>query len=255
MPLRGRFVHICPDLREFFGKSDYLIANLEGIISKARKKGLFSPSDQRQDKRIIGLLSGLFPPERTYLSVANNHAEDYGEKAFLESIALLESQNFRVFGWNERPFFDINESIRIVSGTMWSNRTCEYIAKLKIAGEYTKPAAFNILYPHFGYEHELYPRPEIVTIGRKLIQQFDAVLGHHSHCPQAVTIEPIGGTNRLLAYSLGNFIGAFRARKYQSGIALKLEVGQDQAKAWLVGKVEWRLIKCAPLPDGEFILS
>lgn len=251
MPLGRRVLRFSADLKEFTRGSDYLIANFEGTITEQPKKALFSPSDQQHSKEIIGQLENLFSPKRTYLCVANNHAGDFGRKEFCASVSMLKSHHFHVFGWNEQPFADINEALRVVGGTMWLNRRCDYLSMLETASDNIKPSAFNILYPHFGYEHELYPRPEIAAMSKQFIKKFDAVIGHHPHCPQAVTSESVQGNNRLLAYSLGNFSGAFKTRKYQSGIALKMSVGQNDEGRWLAAHAEWRFTHCMTSSNGD----
>lgn len=255
MPLGKRQLNFSAGFKEFIGKSDYFIGNFEGTITEQPKKACFSPSDQRHDRGIVDALAAIFTPEKTYLSVANNHAGDFSKEEFLASVNILESYKFNVFGWNERPFVDVNDDIRIIAGTMWSNRKCDYISELQDSKHYTKLQASNILYVHFGYEHELFPRPKMVTMTRQLLHTFDAIIGHHSHCPQPVSAEIINGINKLLVYSLGNFCGAFRARKYQYGIVVKATLGQSENGAWLTEKVSWRLTKCSPTPNGDYIVD
>jgi hypothetical protein len=170
MPTYNSFVNISAGLKEFLSDSDYLIGNFEGTITELRKGALILVSDRRHNKKIIEILTNLFPPEKTYLSVSNNHAGDFGKEEFFRSVKMLESRNFKVFGWNRRPYFDIDDNIRLISGTMWLNRNCDYVFMLANAEYQIKPGAFNFLYPHFGYEFELYPRPGIVEMGKKLVQ-------------------------------------------------------------------------------------
>ena len=255
LPAGNSSINISPGVKEFFEGSDYLIGNFEGTITASRKNALILLSDLAHNKKNMEILADLFPPEKTYLSVSNNHAGDFGREEFLKSVKILESRGFNVFGWNDRPYFDINDDIRIVSGTMWSNRDRDYVFMLENAEHQVRPGAFNFLYPHFGYEFELYPRPEIVAMGKRLVREFGAVIGHHSHSPQPVTAESVNGINKLLAYSLGDFSGALITKKYQYGIALKAELGQDRSGEWLLGKVEWHLTRCSPLSNGDFIVS
>ena len=255
MPSGNSSINISNGVKEFFSDSDYLIGNFEGTITESKKDALILLSDLRHNKKYIEILTDLFPPEKTYLSLSNNHAGDFGKEEFFKSVKILESKNFNVFGWNERPYFDINDNIRIVSGTMWSNRNRDYVFMLENAGHQIKPGAFNFLYPHFGYELELYPRPEIVRMGKDLIREFGAIIGHHPHCPQPVSVESVNEINKLLAYSLGDFSGALTTKKYQYGIVLKVELGQNEAGEWLLGKVEWHLTRCSSLPNGDFIVN
>lgn len=254
MPLGARSLRLHSSLRDFIRQGDYLFANFEGTITEQPKKALFSPSDQRQNKEILRQLERVFPPDRTYLCLANNHAGDLGKDEFYASLNLLKAHGFRVFGYKDEPFSDVNDGLRVIGGTMWSNRRCDYISRLEAAADYLKPAAFNILFAHFGYEHELYPRPKIVDLSRQLISKFDCIVGHHSHCPQPVSREMVAGKNRLLAYSLGNFCAASKKKSYQAGICLKLSIGLDGQGRWLAAAVESRHIRVCILQNGDCLV-
>ncbi len=237
-------------LKEFVRESDCLIANFAGTIVGAGQRVV--PFDQPHVPSVRDILADFFPPEKTFISVANNHAGDFGKKVFLESVEMLRSRGFKVFGWDERPYADVSHDIRFVNGTMWSNRPCDYVCRLEDSERHIKGGAFNFLYPHFGYELELYPRPEIVALGKKLIEKFDAVIGDHPHCPQPVTIVEANGAKRVLAYSMGDFCTSERMKKYQYGVILKLELGRSPAGKLLAGKIDWRFTRCEPLPGGDF---
>ncbi|MBP7215999.1 MAG: CapA family protein [Candidatus Omnitrophica bacterium] len=255
MPLGNHKLSVDSKLREFIRSGDYFIANFEGTITDRPNKAFFSPSFKKHSRAVVKQLELFSPAHKTILCVSNNHACDFGKDALYASVSELRRCHFRVFGLREDPFIDINTELRIVSGTMWLNRACNYVSALGSAREYVKPGACTILFPHFGYEHEWYPRPAIVAQARSLLKDFDAVVGHHTHCPQPVTSESVGGVNKLLAYSLGNFIGAFKKKGYQSGIVLKVCLGKNNTGAWLVSRVEWRFIYCKVLPNGDCVVT
>ena len=255
MPTYKARLSFSQGLRDFVKGSDFLVGNFAGTITNLRRKFPDLSLDQRHLPQIMGMLTEFFPPEKTYLSICNNHAGDFGEKMFLKSVNMLESHGFKVFGWDKRPYADINDNIRVVIGTIWSNHVCNYVCKLEDAERHIKSGAFNFLYPHFGYEFEFYPRPETIRLGRKLIREFDAVVGDHSHSPQPVTCETVNNTNRLLAYSMGDFCGGLAIRKYQYGIILKVQLGRNSNGKWLLGKSEWRLTRFCPTAKGNFLVD
>ena len=252
MPMHRRRLSIGKSLSEFVKGGDCLIGSFEGTLTGAKRKRWPPALDQRHGTQVLDTLSGFFPPEKTYLSVSNNHAGDFGKEEFLRSVEALKMRGFGAFGWNERAFCEINENLRIISGTMWSNRSCDYASTLNEAGRYIKPGAFNLLYPHFGFELERYPRPDTVKLARGLIRRFDAIVAGHPHCPQPVTRETVSGSDRLLAYSLGDFCCGLKMKKYQYGIIMKIEVGQNKSGDWLIGKSQWRLTRCKPGADEYF---
>jgi len=252
MGMRGHRLVMQSALKEFISDSDYLIGNFEGTIT-GKKSAIWPISfEERHDAAITEELSGLFPPDRTYLCVSNNHACDFGAEDFFRSIGMLKSSGFNVFGWRDKPYCDINDNLRVISGTIWSNRKCDYIATFEMAENCVKHGAFNLLYPHMGYEFERYPRQEIVRLARKGISKFDAIVSHHPHCPQPVTTEETKSGPRLLAYSLGNFCCGSTKKIFRYGIVIKIELGQDCAGRWLIGRVEWRHVECAIMKDGRF---
>lgn len=255
MSMHGRPVIVSPEVKEYISDCDYLLGNFEATITSTAKKRWDLAMDERHTPRIMDMLDWIFPPEKTYLACSNNHAGDFGEKEYFKSVEMLESRGFNVFGWTDRPHCNVNESVRIIPGTAWSNRSCGYVATLEDAKNSIKPEAFNLLYPHFGFELELYPRPETVGRAKGLIRKFDALVGHHPHCPQPVTIVPGEGGNKLIAYSLGDFCCGLKLNTYQYGIVIKATLGKNENGKWLLGRAKWRFTRCAPRSGGSFAVG
>ena len=252
MPMRKNRLVIDAQLQEFVGDSDYLIGNFEGTITE-KKSALWPIAfDQRHDITITEVLAGIFQPGKTYLSVSNNHAGDFKEEEFSRSVGILKSAGFNVFGWNDRPYADINNDLRIVAGTMWSNRAFANILPIDKAKDHVKREAYNIFYPHMGYELELYPRPEMAALARNMADSFDAVIANHPHCPQPVTAYHTDGVNRIIAYSLGDFCCSLRLKTMQYGLVIKMEIGQDAHGRWAAGRVRWQYTECVPSSRGHF---
>ncbi len=142
---------------------------------------------------------------------------------------------------------DIAGDVRVVAVSMWSNRPCEEIAYLSTLGRCDNPTAFSIAYPHWGYELEMFPRPEIVRAGGDLLQTYGAVLGHHSHVPQPLTaIRNVDTSQQLLAFSLGNFCTGMRIKKFQYGVACRLDIGPGEDRIWRIGAVRWHYTRVLP---------
>jgi hypothetical protein len=155
---------------------------------------------------------------------------------------------------------DLNEEIRVITGTQWSNQPCIHSCKLKESEQYLKQDSFNILFPHWGYELELYPRIGIINQGRDLLSKFDALIGHHSHCPQPISFFNIKNLSKLIAFSLGDFCFGWDLRKKKNemlsyGIALKTEIGVNPQGQLLIGNVDWTFLKSRPFSEKEFIVE
>ena len=252
LPMRKNRLALDAQLEEFIGDSDYLIGDFEGTITE-KKSALWPIAfDQRHDIAIVEDLARIFPPDKTYLSVSNNHTGDFKEEEFSSSVGILKSAGFNVFGWDGAPYADINNDLRVVAGTMWSNRAFTEVLPIDKAKSRIKSGAYNILFPHMGYELELYPRQEMAMLAKNMADSFDGVIANHPHCPQPVTSYQTGCCNRIIAYSLGDFCCSLRLKTMQYGLAIKMEIGQDLTGKWMIGKAWWRYTECVPSSRGHF---
>lgn len=248
MSMFDKPLQVGPSVRDFFAGCDHVMLNFEGIITDKRR---YNP-DQKHTVRILEALAQFAPPERTVLSMANNHTGDFGEAECRRCLALLNERGFTTFGLGEQPFIDLGDHLRIVTGTWWSNRDGQHLAWLKDPLAHVRAGAFNVLFPHWGYELELYPRlPQVRTMQRWL-ESFDAVLGHHSHTPQPITMLPSLQGLKVAAYSLGDlcfgmaYKGMPGLKYFPYGIIARLTIGPrvDSPDQWATGELTWSFIDC-----------
>uniref|UniRef100_UPI004055C38B CapA family protein n=1 Tax=Agathobacter sp. TaxID=2021311 RepID=UPI004055C38B len=159
------------------------------------------------------------------VSLANNHALDYGKEALLDSFAALDnagipyvgagetkeraeeavfverggrtvgvlsaSRVIPVVGWNienEQPgLFCTYDSTRLVQRIKETKAQCDYV----------------VVYVHWGVERETYPEEYQRQLAKEYIDAgADLVVGNHAHVPQG--IEYYKGVP--IVYCLGNFI-------------------------------------------------
>ncbi len=227
-------------LLAFFRDADCLVANFEGTISDAPRVFM----GQAHTPAVIDALARLFPPERTILALANNHAGDFAPDEFEASCARLADAGFTLIGRRDAPATLIGGRVNLASVTRWSNQPCDWIARLGDADAAChEGASMNVLYPHWGYEHQLYPTPEGIRQARRLLARWGLVVGHHSHCPQPVTAYATDGGRKAVAYSLGDFSVLNRKTRFRWGIVLKAAVGPDAAGVWRTGRLRWRFTK------------
>lgn len=241
MDLGHKYMEISPPLKDFIQDTDFLIGNFEATITNAKPRGM----DQVHDEKVVEGLKQLYQPSKTFLSVANNHAGDFGKEIFEDSLQILIDTGFNLFGNADSPTIDPTPNIHLVAGTQWSNRPCDYIFMLEDIGKsHLKHDAMNILYPHWGYDLELYPRLPTIERAENYLLDFNAIVGHHSHAPQPITsVSPNGGLNKLCAYSLGDFCYGKLLMKviynYNHGLVLKMEIGTTTEGKWATGNIEW----------------
>jgi len=236
MQMKGKNLHFSNDLRQFFADADYLIGNFEGTITST--EGVLMASVHTE--AVVKSLKRLFPPERTVLTNANNHTCDFGWGEFNKSYQLQREHGFLVIGRKDEPSILLDGHINVANVTQWSNQPCTYLAEFDDIDAAHDPAVFNVLSPHWGYEMQMYPNPAQIEEGKNLLENWDMIIGHHTHAPQVVTAYQTNGTRRLLAYSLGDFCTYLRNAKYRHGIVVRAEIGPDTDGNWKVGRVEWR---------------
>jgi len=250
MDLGHKFLEISSGLKNFVQASDFLIGNFEAIITDAKPRGV----DQVHDEKVIEGLKKFYPPSRTYLSVANNHAGDFGRAIFERSVQILADAGFNVFGTVQNPVIELTSDVHVATGTMWSNRTCDFITYIKdIKRSHLKAKAMNIFYPHWGYDLELYPRLPLIKVAQKFLQHFDAIVGHHTHSPEPIiSVSGFNGSlTKLCAYSLGDFcfgkqfgrLLSYLLYNYNYGVVLKMEIGTTNEGHWATGEIEWTFIE------------
>lgn len=159
------------------------------------------------------------------VSLANNHAMDYGTEALLDTFDALDETGIPYAGAGtdkeraeEAIFLErgqrtvgILSASRVIPVVDWNieNRQpgmlCTYdSAALKAAIERTRPQCdYLVVYVHWGVEYQAHPEEYQRTLAQTYIDAgADLVVGSHPHVPQG--IEYYRG--KPIVYSLGNFI-------------------------------------------------
>jgi len=251
---KGMTARIESDVAAFFGDCDAVVGNFESIITDQPGHG----TSVRHIPQIVEALAATFDPATTYLSIANNHAGDYPAAILTESVRMLEGRGFHVFGLHDSPFADLGDHIRVVGATDWSNAPCSSVAMLEGASTplLAKPGAFNILFPHWGYELELNPRRSMIRKTKAWLDKgFDAVVAHHGHTPRTMYAVKRGGDSpdSLVVDSLGDFVCGFTQEWYHYGIVLKVGLGRNASGRIAAGRTSWEF--CETRRSGEMVTT
>jgi hypothetical protein len=223
------------EIKKIIQESDYLVCNFEGSIEAGPRVVL----DQIHNPSILESLKTLKAPDKIILSVANNHAADFGYQKFLKSILLLEAEGFKVIGKRDQASIVLNGAVNLVAATEWSNQHHGYLSFMEHAENHLDKKKFNILYPHWGHELELFPRPSQIQVAQNLVKNWDAVIGHHTHVPGVITLLD----SKLVAFSLGDSSTGLPRRRYKCGQIISVEIGLDTNNLWKIGNIEWHFTK------------
>ncbi|HRH32194.1 MAG TPA: CapA family protein [bacterium] len=190
-------------LDDLFLGSDLVIGNFEGTV---REKRNIEVTNQMIFDTTPDNVPMLADAGFTHLSLANNHADDYGQMVTEATRETITAAGMTPFG---DPFagekFITRENINGVSISIIGFHAFEENVQdiLPAIEQEHAQGRFVIVYPHWGVEYattapgvETYPAQLFVNAGA------DLIIGAHPHVIQ--NIEIVDGTP--VVYSLGNFL-------------------------------------------------
>jgi poly-gamma-glutamate synthesis protein (capsule biosynthesis protein) len=229
--------------------ADLRIANLECVVAQGGKAE-DKPWTFRAHPRVLPVLARHFDA----VSVANNHAGDYGRQAFAQMLGRLKSAGVPYFGGGHtlreahEPLIVARHGFRIAllgyngflprafeatedhPGIAWidEQHLIEDIRRARTAHH----ADLVIPFMHWGQEHEPLASEHQRGLARRMIDAgADMVVGTHPHVVQDT--ETYRG--RPIVYSLGNFVfDGFSHIDNNTGWLLLLQAGRDGVRRWRV---------------------
>ncbi len=200
--------------------ADIAVVNLESPIS-SRGKNIGSIYSFRADPRAV---EGLTFAGVDVVTLANNHAGDYGAEALLDTFEIVRKVGIAVVGAGENMRVARTPVFREVRGTKiaflgytpiapaWLSRIDaspavavldEKLIKEDISTALMMGADIVAVLLHWGNEYETTHTKAQGALARTLIDSgATLVIGHHPHVVQGVERYKGG----LIAYSLGNFV-------------------------------------------------
>ena len=207
-------------LRRLMFPYDYRFCNVESPISDtgtvhSNKKYVFLAKPFHIQLLTACRINGV--------SLSNNHSNDFGHEALMNTIALLEENDIAQTGAGKnlidarRPIIFTIRKIRFAIFAYSAVSYSDSYANKKTPGvaasalsiirqdirRYRKKADHIIISLHWGIEYSDYPSKDQVSKARALINSgADVIIGHHPHIYQGIEIY----RNRPIIYSLGNFI-------------------------------------------------
>lgn len=200
-----------------------VIGNFESAILEKHIKTPSFVTTFSVDKKYLPILhkSGF-----THMSLANNHAFDYGSSTFEHTKISLNKAGMVPFG---HPT-EINEASHVIVMTgstrvgilsinqVFTTSNLNELA-VKIAA-LSNTTDYQIMYVHWGEEYMLKHNQAQETFAKQLIDfGADAIIGHHPHVVQDIDVYK----EKPIFYSLGNFIfDQYFSVDVEQGLILKL---------------------------------
>ena len=226
--------------------ADLAFANLEVTLAGEPYKGYpqFSSPD--------ALASALKQTGIDVLVTANNHACDRGRNGITRTIQVLDSLQFLRTGtftdssdYNKNNPLIIekkNFKIALLNYTYGTNgipvpdgQIVNLINKSKIESDLTQTRALNpdliIAFMHWGTEYQTTSNSAQKDLAKFLTANgVSLIIGSHPHVLQPMEFDSI--SNKLIVYSLGNFISAQRKAPRDGGVIVNVQIekNNDQIK-------------------------
>lgn len=186
-------------IAENLSKADLTIGNLEGPLIKdcpiARKGTKFCGNPENAE--------GLSFAGFDLLNLANNHAKDYGQDGFSQTIEILKSQQIDYFGFEKMARQEINGIKLVFLGFDDVTSSIEKERLIQEVGAAKTGTDFVIINFHWGTEYQKNPNKRQKELAHLAIDNgADLIIGHHPHVLQPAEYYQ----EKLILYSLGNFV-------------------------------------------------
>lgn len=215
---------------DFLKEADITFGNLEGPVSDIGKNLGNLYSFRMHPAVIPALKEAGF----NVLSVANNHAGDWGEEAFADTLRRLTNDNIVAADSELKIIEKDGAQIGFLAfsdvGPKWLNFSlAESFGK--IIKEASEKVDVLIVSIHWGEEYQKQHNKRQEELGHLAIENgAKIVIGHHPHVIQDIEKFKDG----LIAYSLGNFIFDQNfSEETREGLALKVIIsGKGEIKSF-----------------------
>jgi hypothetical protein len=213
---------VLADVREYLAKPDIMFGNLEGVLLD--KGGTPKPCGDSKNCYTFRMPQSYAQIFKDYgfdmMSVANNHASDFGDGGRASTAKTLEAINMPFAGSIEHPTTTFEkDGIKYGFLAVAPNRGCvelkEYDKAAAMVRELKKTCDIVIVSFHGGAEGEAFRhtpckdevylganRGNVCKLARTCIDAgADVLLGHGPHVTRGIELYK----GRFIAYSMGNF--------------------------------------------------
>lgn len=186
------------NVKSWFENDDFTMVNLEGVLSDVGSSAGARYSFRGPESYVNILTQNSVEA----VTLANNHAYDYGETGYAATKAVLEENSVSYVEKNSSTVITLDNGMTVgIYATVYNSIDEEAtIAGIKALKE--QDLDLIIYAPHWGTEHSFDPTKEQIALGHAAIDAgANIVYGCHPHVLQPIE-EYNGG---VIYYSLGNF--------------------------------------------------
>jgi len=185
------------NVRSLFESDDLTIVNLEGPLTDSNDLRGGRSFNFRGEPEYVNILSGS---SVEICNLANNHALDFGEAGFSETVSVLEEAGIGASGFSTVYFTEVKGvTVCSIGVTEWAYSQSQIEKMISLA----RPNCdLLIVSVHWGEERVYSFNRSQQKLGRAMIDAgADVVIGNHSHVYGGVELY----NGKYIVYSLGNF--------------------------------------------------
>jgi poly-gamma-glutamate capsule biosynthesis protein CapA/YwtB (metallophosphatase superfamily) len=232
-------------VKPYLSATDLTVANLETTLAGPSKPYSGYPNFNTPDEILDAVqYSGI-----DILTTANNHAYDTGEKGVIRTHLTIKKKGFLTTGTapshGERKGVLVEKNgIKIgflayteqVNGTPSLDNKSYLINRInpklitKDIQELKQQGAESVVVSlHWGTEYQLIPNDFQKETALKVFQAgADVILGSHPHVLQPIEKMIVNGKEKLIIYSMGNFISNQSDPHTDEGVIIYFDVKRNQ---------------------------
>ncbi|QQR65246.1 CapA family protein [Candidatus Kaiserbacteria bacterium] len=216
-------------LESTLSSPDATIGNFEGVVSKVHYP---TPNYTFQFSVEPVYLAHLKTVGFDVLSLANNHALDYGKASLTHTRTLCEEYGL-ICGGDPKGLTE--KSIKVVEvgthhvGILFVHTLFGAPASNTLRASITElnqQSDIQVAYVHWGEEYELIHNDVQEELAKTLIDEgIDVVIGHHPHVVQDVELYK----DKPIFYSLGNFVfDQFFSKNVQEMLGVHMKIDKAE---------------------------
>lgn len=216
----GDYAYPFSKIADFTKDADIFFVNLENPIVSGCPKTDSGFKFCADPKMIEGLLfAGV-----DVVTLANNHAGNYGQEGIEETKKFLDQSGIKFVGFDNLETIKVGDiKIGLLGLDFLTNTPKD--SDFKLISESKKEVDFLVVGIHWGVEYRYEPESYQKELAKKIIESgADAIAGHHPHWVQK--IEYIEG--KPIYYSFGNLVfDQMWSEETKKGLLVKLTVNKN----------------------------
>lgn len=243
-------------VRDLFFGDHFIVGNLEGTLTTNESVAQRDHSVLRFtfDPHVADLLANL---GFSAVSLANNHALDFGEFGYDDTVYYLNKAGVTPFG---APFNDAHLAVQL---TAHDKKLCLIGYHSLFRADYSAVVAkitsvrllcdYLVVMSHWGEEYQHEPIAQQREAAHAFVDAgADVVIGGHPHVVEPVEVY----NNHAIFYSLGNFLfDQGFSQEVKRGLAVEVEFKKDATRFVLTPVTTYKEASVATGSTAEAVLQ